>query len=61
MAKLKINKKALYKKTLEQALADENYESAAAIRDLLPTIPDDEIIEVDDEETPEKTDEEECV
>lgn len=61
MAKLKINKKALYAKTLEQALADENYESAAVIRDLLPTIPDDEIIEVDDEETPKKTDEEECV
>lgn len=61
MTKLKLNKKALYKKTLEQALADENYESAAAIRDYLPTIPDDEVIEVDDEETPEKTDEEECV
>jgi len=61
MAKLKINKKALYQKTLEQALEVENYESAAVIRDYLPTIPDDEIIEVDDEEIPEKTDEEECV
>lgn len=60
MAKLKINRKTLYQKLLDQAIAVENYESAAIIRDYLPTISDDEVIEVDDEETPEKTDEEEC-
>lgn len=50
MATLKINKKALYQKTLDLAIADENYESAAKIRDYLPTISDDEVIEINDEE-----------
>lgn len=56
MATLKINKKALYQKTLDLAIADENYEGAAKIRDCLATIPDDEVIEIDDEEVLGKTD-----
>lgn len=48
MATLRVNKKALYEKILEQCLIDENYESAAATRDILRTIKGDEVIEIDD-------------
>lgn len=50
MAIVKINKKALYESLLKDNLAAENYEGAASIRDILPTIDETEEIEVDDEE-----------
>jgi len=50
MAIVKINKKALYESLLKEAIASENYEGAASVRDILPTIDPNEEIEVDDEE-----------
>lgn len=55
MAKIKINKKDLYQKTLEDSILAENYESAAKIRDLLLTISDDELIEIDEDDEPSDT------
>jgi len=52
MAKIKINKKDLYQQTLEDSILAENYESAAKIRDLLLTISDDELIEIDEDDEP---------
>jgi len=58
MATLRVNKKDLYEKVLEQCIIDENYESAAATRDILRTIGEDEVIEIDDMvEEPNESDE----
>lgn len=50
MAIVKINKKALYESLLKEAIASENYEGAANVRDIIPTIDPNEEIEYDDSE-----------
>jgi protein-arginine kinase activator protein McsA len=60
MTKIKISKKALYEKMLKDSVANEDYETAAKIRDALATIADDEIAEID-EETQEQSDENDYV
>ena len=50
MAIVKINKKALYEQLLKEAIASENYEGAANVRDILPTIDPNEEIEYEDDE-----------
>ena len=46
MATVKVNKKALYESLLKEAIASENYEGAANVRDIIPTIDPNEEIEI---------------
>jgi len=50
MTIVKINKKALYEQLLKDVIACENYEGAANVRDILPTIDPNEEIEYEDAE-----------
>lgn len=50
MATVKINKKALYESLLKEAITSENYEGAANVRDIIPTIDPNEEIEIDEDD-----------
>lgn len=48
MNTIRINKKKLYQTLLEVAISDENYESAAKIRDAIAVMSDDAFIDVEE-------------
>lgn len=54
---MKILTKKLYEHLLKYSIEHENYEAATKIRDVLPTIKDDETVEVEDATINTNTDE----